>query len=96
MNNLPTNKTKCLLTKQGIEIWISNDQAIKISQLMNMGDHKNIDIEEEIVSIHNIEGIFNADRIYEQRKRKAGQWQCEYCKRWHSKFEECGCQGGRY
>ncbi|MCK9597070.1 hypothetical protein M0R19_07850 [Candidatus Pacearchaeota archaeon] len=96
MNKLLTNKTKCLLTKQGIEIWIDDNQAEKLSQLMNMNDIKIIEIEGETISVYSIEGIFNADKIYEQRKRKTGQWQCEHCKRWHPKFEECGCQGGRY
>ena len=96
MNEI-TTKTKCILLRNGIEIWIDNDQAEKISQLISVAkENKLIDIEGETISVNSIDGIFSADKIYEQRKRKAGQWQCEHCKRWHTRFEECGCQGGKY
>lgn len=96
MNQEITDKTKCLLTKHGIEIWINDIQAEKISQLINTADIKIIEIEGQTISVWSIEGIFDAEYVYRQRKVKAGQWQCEYCKRWHPKFEECGCQGGRF
>ena len=91
-----TNKTKCLLTKQGIEIWIDDNQAEKISELINKSDVKIFEIEGQTISVWSVEGIFDADYVYRQRKTKAGMWQCEFCKRWHPKFEECGCQGGKY
>jgi hypothetical protein len=94
--NLPTNKTKCLLTKQGVEIWITPEQSEKISQLINTADIKIIDIENETISVSGIDGIYSADLIYDLRRKKSGQWKCESCGRWHPKYEECGCQGGKY
>ena len=96
MNEI-TNKTKCLLTKQGIEIWITPEKVKEISKLINT-NIRAIEIEGQIIGIDNITGggIFDAEYIYDQRKRKMGQWQCDYCKIWHPRFEECGCQGGKY
>ena len=99
MNNLPTNKTKCLLTKQGIEIWITPEQAKQISQIIGTTTSiKTIEIEGQTVGIDNITGggIYDAEYIFRQRKIKAGMWECDSCKRWHPRFEECGCQGGKY
>lgn len=95
MNDL-TTKTKCLLTKQGIEIWIDDDQAGKLSKILNTSENKIIEVEGQVISVWSIEGIFDGEYIYNQKKIKMGQWQCGYCKRWHSRFEECGCQGGKY
>jgi len=91
-----TTKTKCLLTKQGIEIWIDNNQAEKISELINKAEVKIIEIEGQTISVWSIEGMFDAEYVYRQRKVKAGMCECEFCKRWYPRFKECGCQGGRY
>ena len=96
MSQEVTDKTKCIITKQGIEIWVTPDQSEKISELINTADIKIIEVEGQTISVFSIEGIFDAAYIYRQRKIKSGQWQCEYCGRWHPKFEECGCQGGKY
>jgi hypothetical protein len=92
-----TTKTKCILTREGIEIWITPDEVETISLIMQKApDSKMIDVGDETIRVDRIVGIYSADKIYEQRKRTAGMWQCEFCKRWHPKFEECGCQGGRF
>jgi len=97
MNQEITDKTKCLLTREGIEIWINDNQAEAISQLILIAkDNKLIDVEGETISVNSISGIYSAQKIEELRRRKQGQWQCEYCKRWHNRNEECGCQGGRF
>jgi len=92
-----TTKTKCLLTREGIEIWITPEQAEKISQLIQIAkENKLIDIEGETISVGSIAGIYSADKIEFLRRKKEGQWQCQFCKRWHPKFEQCGCCGGRF
>ena len=92
-----TTKTKCLLTREGIEIWITPEQSEKIFQLIQLAkDNKLIDIEGETISVNSITGIYSAEKIELLRRKKEGQWQCEYCKRWHKRGEECGCQGGRF
>ena len=97
MNQEITNKTKCLLTREGIEIWLNDEQAEKISHLiLTAKDNKLIEIEGETVSVNSISGIYTAEKIELLRRKKHGEWQCGYCKRWHKRDEECGCQGGRF
>jgi hypothetical protein len=97
MNQTITDKTKCLLTREGVEIWVNEEQAEKISQLiLTAKDNKLIEVEGEIISVNSISGIYTAEKIEILRRKRQGEWQCEYCKRWHKKFEECGCQGGRF
>lgn len=92
-----SNKNKCLLTREGIEIWITDEQAEKISLIIQSSkENKLIDIGDNTVSVNSISGIYSAKSMEEMRRRKNGQWQCEFCKRWHDKFEKCGCQGGQY
>ena len=96
MNQEITNKTKCLLTREGIEIWINDIQAEKISQLiLTAKENKLIEVDGETISVNSISGIYSAQKIEDLRRKKQGQWQCEYCKRWHQKGEQCGCGGGR-
>jgi len=97
MNQEITKKNKCLLTREGIEIWIDDIQAEKISQLiLTAKENKLIEVDGETISVNSISGIYSAQKIEDLRRKKQGQWQCEYCKRWHKKYEECGCQGGRF
>ena len=97
MNQEITNKTKCLLTREGIEIWINDIQAEKISQLiLTAKENKLIEVDGETISVNSISGIYSAQKIEDLRRKKQEQWQCEYCKRWHAKDEQCGCEGGRY
>ncbi len=92
-----TNKTKCVLTGTGMEIWISEEQAHNISELINRKTGVQIiELEDCLISINDIKGIYPAQYIYDNRKRRAGMWQCDSCERWHKKGEECGCEGGRY
>jgi len=97
MNQEITNKTKCLLTREGIEIWIDENQAEKISELiLTAKNNKLIEIDGETISIGSISGIYSGQIIENLRRKKQGDWECEYCHRWHKRGEECGCQGGRY
>jgi hypothetical protein len=92
MNKEITTKNKCLLTREGIEIWVDENQAEKISQLISTAkENKLIEIEGETISVNSISGIYSAEKIYELRKKKQGMWQCEKCGRWHNRYDICSC-----
>jgi hypothetical protein len=91
-----TNKTRCLLTREGIEIWITPEQEQKIFRITQDGKNRLIEIEGENLMTNSISGIYSAEAIKNLRRKKQGWWQCEDCGRWHQKGEQCGCAGGRY
>jgi len=91
MNQEITNKTKCLLTREGIEIWVDDNQAEKISQLiLTAKENKLIEVEGETISVNSISGIYSAQKIEELRRKKQGQWQCKYGN-WHNRYDICSC-----
>ena len=96
MNQL-TDKTKCLLTREGIEIWITDKQAEIITERINDEDSNDlIEVGDDMIATRSISGIYSSKKIQELRRKKQGWWQCELCHRWHPREEQCGCQGGRY
>lgn len=95
MNQL-TDKTKCLLTREGVEIWINDDQEQKIFNITQDGKNRLIEVDGEKMMTSQISGIYSAQKIQELRRKKQGWWQCELCHRWHPREEQCGCQGGKY
>lgn len=82
---------KCVLLRQDIEIWVSEEKAKQIRDLL-LGNFNGrfIKIEDRIINVADITGVFSAQDLEEVRRRKQGQWKCEYGN-WHEKKEECSC-----
>jgi hypothetical protein len=96
MNKQITDKTMCLLTMDGIEIWITKEQTEKINKIVQDKNNRFIKIGDERINSHSISGIYTGERIRHLRRIKQGWWQCEACGRWHPRGEQCGCQGGKF
>lgn len=95
MNNLPTDKIFVVNLRGGYKIWVNDEQAEKIKESLEKGK-KFIYTEKGMFRADEVSFILPASEVDYQERVKKGEWQCGTCKRWHPKFEECGCQGGRY
>ena len=92
MTNEIAKEQRCLLLREGIEIWIDKEKAEKISQdLSSNRAGKFNKIEGRLINIADIVGIFNPKDLEELKRRKQGQWLCKYGY-WHLKTElHCDC-----
>ena len=64
---------KCLMVRNGIDIWIDEDKsnAIKIYMLKNF-DNNFIEVEGNMINIKDIIGIFSNSLVIDLERRKAG------------------------
>ena len=64
---------KCLMVRNGIDIWIDEDKsnAIKIDMLKNF-DNNFIEVEGNMINIKDIIGIFSNSLVIDLERRKAG------------------------
>lgn len=95
MNQEITEKYFILILRGGYKIWLSETQFEMICNLIET-QQKFIRIDKWLINKDEIAFIGLRADIEKDERIKRGEWQCEYCKRWHSKFMECGCQGGKY
>ena len=85
-----TNKTMCVLMRSGIEIWVNQERAEKISNLLGVKNIRFLDIGKETINSADVSGIFSAKTMEDVRRRKNGQWQCDLGT-WHQRGEKCVC-----
>ncbi len=84
-------KQECIFIRNGIEIWVDEDKAIKIKTDLLQGIANNfIKAGNRIINVKEIVGIFNPDDLEDLKRRKNGQWKCSYG-RWHNRGENCEC-----
>lgn len=91
-------KQKCLLIMGGIEIWLEEDQSRKLSILLAPENAVNLPKfiligkgdDERVVQTSTITGIFLPLDLEDLKRRKNGQWKCEYGE-WHNRGENCEC-----
>lgn len=93
--NLPTDQTHVILLTNGVRIWITEAEFKLIQQLSSSGKTM-IDLDTMGFNINSISYFGPRAQLDEVDRRRKGEWQCEACKRWHPREEQCGCQGGKY
>ena len=93
MTNELAVKQMCLYLRNGVEIWIDESKATLLSEdLIREQSRKFIKIEEQLINIVEIVGIFKPLAIEELKRRKTGQWKCNKGT-WHIKSDEyCDCR----
>ena len=89
MNEI-SNKTYVIKMSDGTLIYISQEQADNLKQILQSENKTFIDVEGQAISTRYINGIFTAEVIDSEIRRKNGQWKCEYGT-WHDKGQQCGC-----
>ncbi len=79
-----------LMTFSGAKFLITQQQADKITELINQGAKVIKITENDFMGVSDFRGIYNAEVVEDELRRKQGQWKCEYGN-WHEKGQECGC-----
>ena len=79
----------CVVLFSGKEIWLDDDRAKAIADSCERGAGM-VRIDDSMINVSAIEGIFNPQQMDDHRKIKSGMAKCEYMK-WHDKFDECTC-----
>lgn len=78
--------------RNGIEIWIDGEKAkILEERLSNLEKHVFFTYENRVINTADISGLFTAQDMADQEKRKNGQWKCERGN-WHDKKAKCECR----
>lgn len=90
-------KLMCILLRSGVEIWIEEERIESLKKILTASkESKFIELNNEVINTADVVGIFTPETMKTKEKIKQGQWQCEACKRWHPRGEQCGCAGGKY
>lgn len=91
MNKSITKELKCLVLKNGIEIWKEKEKFDALIEVLKNGKNGFVKIDDELINVNDIVGIFSPKTIEDMIRRKNGQWKCNYGK-WHDKGEKCKCK----
>ena len=84
------NKQKCLMIRNGVEIWLDEKRWEKLEFALKNNIGKFYDMEGRTINVADIVGIFLPIDLEEMKRRKNGQWKCSYG-RWHNRGENCEC-----
>jgi hypothetical protein len=76
--------------KSGIEIWIGYQKAEKVMDYLKQQKTGFGMIEDRLVNLVEIEGIFCPVDLDDLKRTKLGQRKCKYGN-WHNKDENCEC-----
>lgn len=90
MTNEVSKIQRVLRMKSGIEIWIDSDKADKIITYLQQQKTGFGMVENRMINLVEIEGIFTPTDLEDLKRTKLGQRKCKYGN-WHSKDEDCEC-----
>lgn len=85
-------KQKAIMIRGGIEIWLDEEKADFISEILIKSNERFIRIKElnTIINAADVVGIFTPEMMDERTKRQNGEWQCRQ-RNWHERKEKCEC-----
>jgi len=84
-----TNKEKVIIMRNGVEIWLEEKRADELIRLLEITETKFVKINGEMINSADITGVFEPMSVEDMKRRKNGQWKCEFGK-WHEKNTKCG------
>ena len=92
MNKLSV-PSKCIVFRNGIEIWIPEGEKLdKLQNILgNLQAHMFINWEGTSMNTADITGVFAPSTMEDMKRRKNGDWLCAKGE-WHQKFTECACR----
>ena len=90
MNKEIANKQKCLMIRNGVEIWLDEKRWEKLEYALKNSIGKFYDMEGRTINVADIVGIFLPIDLEEMKRRKNGQWKCGYGV-WHNRGDDCEC-----
>lgn len=81
----------CVCMRNGVEIWMEQERVEKLQKLIeNLTGTKFVNFDNETINTADIVGIFSAETMNENTRRKNGQWKCKY-DFWHERGTKCEC-----
>lgn len=91
MTNEITRKQKCILLRNGVEIWVDEETAIEFEcDWVSQQVHGAVSIGGRTINTVDVSGVFLPEDLDVVKRQKRGQWQCKQGK-WHERNEECSC-----
>lgn len=84
--------SKCIVFRNGIEIWIPAGEKLSRFEnaLDNLQTHVFVSWEGRRMNTADMVGIYLPEDMEDMKRRKNGEWVCNYG-RWHQRKQECGC-----
>lgn len=90
MNKEIAKKQKCLMIRNNVEVWMDEEKWQKLEFALKNSIGKFVEIEGRIINTADIVGIFLPADLEDLKRRKNGQWKCEYGN-WHNRGDDCEC-----
>lgn len=87
MNEIAQN-LRCVLLRNGIEIWVDEERAKNVANALN--ESKYFILEGSLISPHEISGVLTPVHMEEYKRHKEGQWKCNK-NTWHDRGQKCNC-----
>jgi len=86
-----TNLQMCILMRNGMQIWIDKEKALKLQDILQgIDNNKFIRYENITINTADITGIFTPLDLDDFIKIKRGNWKCKRGN-WHTKEQDCDC-----
>lgn len=92
MNTTIANVQRCVLLKNGIQLWLDEDKALQfLKDWQSMNEPKVLLVNGEAFSSTEIAGVYTSGAMDEYTRRKNGQWKCRVGS-FHDRGEKCVCK----
>jgi len=94
MTNLPTQIQKCIILRNGSEIWIPAVKAEQLEQACISGERcfvKLKDAGDRTINTADIVEFLTAEQMNDRARLKAGEYKCSFGN-WHDKKKICDCK----
>jgi len=83
---------RAIVMRTGVTHWVEKPDADRIKALvLSENPPKHAEIEEKMISLASIEGIYTIEEFDDLARIKQGMWQCGE-RTWHKRKDECDCQ----
>jgi hypothetical protein len=90
MTNELAKEQMCILMRNGIEIWIDKEKALRFGEDWVGGLKAAVLIDGRYLNSVDITGVFTPQDLEDLKRAKQGQWKCDKG-HWHGKGEDCRC-----
>ena len=89
LNQEITKPQKCILMRNGAEIWIDEDIADQLDDILAAPiKSRFVKVGRNTLNTADITSILPPEEMIDITRRKNGMWKCKYG-HWHEKFEQC-------
>lgn len=90
MTNELATPQKCVVLRNGVEIWTDSDKAEKFGNDLVRGFKGVVKFEGRFINTADLIGVFFPTDMEDLTRRKNKQWKCRRGK-WHDRESKCAC-----